>query len=76
MVVERWRGEQEMAIEKLYKLAEAAELTSLTLGTIRQYVSNGIIPALYLGRKRVIPASVLERICSEGLKTQRRDKSE
>jgi excisionase family DNA binding protein len=62
-----------VAIEKLYELPEFAELTGLKLGTVRQYVSNGIIPALYLGRKRVVPASVVERICSEGLKTKKQD---
>jgi hypothetical protein len=61
-----------VAIEKLYELSEFAELTGLKLGTVRQYVSAGIIPALYLGRKRVVAASVVERICSEGLQTQRR----
>jgi hypothetical protein len=65
-----------VAIEKLYELPEFAELTGLRLGTVRQYVSNGIIPALYLGRKRVVPASVLERICSEGLKTKKKDQSQ
>jgi excisionase family DNA binding protein len=64
-----------VAIEKLYELPEFAELTGLKLGTVRQYVSNGIIPALYLGRKRVVPASVVERICSEGLKTKKTDQS-
>jgi excisionase family DNA binding protein len=63
-----------LPIEKLYELPEFAELVGLKLGTVRQYVSNGIIPALYLGRKRVVPASVLERICSEGLQTKKTDK--
>ena len=61
-----------MPIEKLYELPEFAELTGLKLGTVRQYVANGIIPALYLGRKRVVPASVVERICSQGLSTTTR----
>lgn len=60
-----------MAIQKLYELKEFAELTGLRLGTVRQYVAAGIIPALYLGRKRVVQASVLERICSEGLSTKK-----
>jgi hypothetical protein len=62
-----------VAIEKLYGLAEFAELTGLKLGTVRQYVSNKIIEARYLGRKRVIPASVVERICSDGLKTKKKE---
>jgi excisionase family DNA binding protein len=60
-------------IEKLYELPEFAELTGLKLGTVRQYVSNGIIPALRLGRRRVVQASVVERICSEGLKTKKKE---
>ena len=55
-----------MGIQKLYELAEVAEITGLTLGTVRQYVSNGVISALYLGRKRVVRADVLEKICAEG----------
>ena len=60
-----------MAIQKLYELSEVAEQTSLTLGTVRQYVSSGVIPALYLGRKRVVREDVLERICTEGLVTKK-----
>ena len=63
-----------MAIEKLYELSEFAELSGLKLGTVRQYVSNGIIEALRLGRKRVIPASIVERICTEGLDTTKKTK--
>lgn len=63
-----------MAIQKLYELSEVAELTGLKLGSVRQYVSNGVIPALYLGRKRVVRADVLEKICNEGLHTAKKDK--
>ena len=58
-----------MAIQKLYELSKVAEITGLTLGSVRQYVARGVIPALYLGRKRVVRADVLERICMEGLTT-------
>jgi excisionase family DNA binding protein len=57
-------------IQKLYCLDEAAPILGLTLGTLRQYVSTGVIPALYIGRKRVIQAAVLERICTEGMQTK------
>jgi Helix-turn-helix domain len=60
--------EDSVAIQKLYELAEVAETTGLKLGSVRQYVARGIIPALYLGRKRVVRADVLERICEEGVK--------
>ena len=43
-----------MSIQKLYELSEVPETTGLTLGSVRQYVSRGVIPALYLGRKRVV----------------------
>ncbi len=63
-----------MAIEKLYPVNEdTAETIALTLGTLRQYVSNGVIEAVYLGRKRAIKASTIERICNEGLVTKRKD---
>ncbi len=56
--------------EKLYPVTkETAGLMAMELGTLRQYVSRGIIPALYIGRKRVIKASVIAHICKKGLKT-------
>ncbi len=59
-----------MEIEKLYPITkETAGLLTIKLGTLRQYVSLGIIPALYIGRKRVIKASVIAHICKKGLKT-------
>lgn len=58
-----------MSVQKLYELREVADIIGLTLGSVRQYVSRGVIPALYLGRKRVVRADVLERICEEGLQT-------
>ena len=61
----------ERKIQRLYELAEVSAMTGLTLGTVRQYVSNGVIPAIYLGRKRVVQEAVLERICTEGLKTKK-----
>ena len=59
----------EMPIQKLYELTAVADTTGLKLGSVRQYVARGIIPAIYLGRKRVVTAEVLERICTEGLTT-------
>ena len=62
-----------MVIQQLYDLSMVSEVTGLTLGTVRQYVSSGVIPALYLGRKRVVRAEVLERICTEGLITKKEE---
>ena len=63
-----------MAIEKNYPLNEAAPIMGITLGTLRQYVAYGMVESLKIGRKRVIPTHVLERICSEGLEIKRLDK--
>jgi hypothetical protein len=64
-----------LAIKKMcYPLSEVAEATGWKLNTVRQYVANGLIPALYLGRKRVVRADVLERICTEGLATRSKKK--
>jgi hypothetical protein len=58
-----------MATKRNYELnRETADMIGLRLSTLRQYVSIGVIPALYLGRKRVIQAEVIDRICTEGLK--------
>jgi len=63
-----------VAIEKkCYEIPEFAEATGMKVGTVRQYVANGIIPALYLGPKRVITAATLEKICKEGLQTKKKD---
>jgi len=59
--------------KRLYELPEVAEMTSLKLGTVRQFVSMGIIPALYLGRKRVVTAEVVDQICREGLRTTKKE---
>jgi hypothetical protein len=40
---------------------------------VRQYVARGVIPALYLGWKRVVTAATLEKICREGLQTKKED---
>jgi hypothetical protein len=63
---------QEQRIQKLYELTEVAETIGLKLGSVRQYVARGVIPALYLGRKRVVRADVLERICVEGLRIEKK----
>jgi hypothetical protein len=62
-----------VAIQKLYELSEAAPFIGVKLGTLRQYVSNGVVPALYIGRKRVIQEKVLEKICAEGLQTTKKE---
>lgn len=61
-----------MAIEKNYPLNEAAPIIGITLGTLRQYAANGVIESLKIGSKRVIPARVLEKICNEGLKIEKK----
>jgi hypothetical protein len=60
-----------VAVQKLYELREVADIIGLTLGSVRQYVARGVIPALHLGRKRVVRADVLEKICTEGLRTKK-----
>jgi len=60
-----------MKIQRLYNLREAAPILRMTLPTLRGYVSAGVVPALYIGRKRVIQEEVLKRICSEGLRTKK-----
>jgi excisionase family DNA binding protein len=62
-------------IQKLYEIPEFAELTGLEVSTTRQYVSRGLIKALYLGRRRMIPASEVERICTEGLQTSHKTRT-
>lgn len=62
-----------MRVARNYPLEEAAPIIGVKLGTLRQYVSNGIVESLKIGRKRVIPTRVLERICSEGLDTKRKE---
>jgi excisionase family DNA binding protein len=65
---------EEMPVQKLYELSEAAPLIGVTLGTLRQWVATGVIPALHIGRKRVIREDVLERICTVGLEHTKKEK--
>lgn len=58
--------------KKLYDAREVAEITGWSVDTVRQYISRGILPAVFLGRKRMVQAAVLERICAEGLKTTKK----
>ena len=53
---------------KNWRLEEAAPVIGLTLGTVRQYVSTGVIPAIYIGKKRFITDQTIERLCTEGLR--------
>jgi hypothetical protein len=63
-------------IQKLYPInSETADMIALKLATLRQYVSLGIIEAVYIGRKRAIPASVIERITTEGLVIPKKSKT-
>ena len=62
--------------QKLYDLKEAAPYIGVTIGTLRQWVSTGVVPALYIGRKRCIQEAVLEKICTEGLKVIKADRKE
>ena len=58
-----------MAIRRNYPIIEAAPLLGLKLNTTRQFVTMGLIESVQIGRKRLIPEHVIERICSEGLDT-------
>jgi hypothetical protein len=60
-----------MEIQRNYPLDEAAPIIGITFGTLRQYVSLGIVESIQIGRKRVIPTRVLEKICAEGLDTKK-----
>jgi hypothetical protein len=60
--------------KKLYDLSEVAAATGLTLGSVRQYVARGVLPAINIGRRRFMRACDLERICSEGLQITDRQK--
>ena len=45
---------------------EAARLTSLSIHTIRWYVSTGKIPATRIGRRIVIPIDGLQQLVRKG----------
>ena len=59
--------------KELYSIPKFSEVTGTPIGTARQYVANGIIPALYLGRRRMITAATLEKIRKEGLQTKKKE---
>jgi len=45
---------------------EAARLTSLSVFTIRRYIRRGILPAIRVGRRVIVPTEALRMLIREG----------
>src|SRR5436305_959395 len=43
-----------------YSIAEAVELTGLSLATVQRHLRDGRLPSVLVGRRRLIPARELE----------------
>lgn len=57
----------ENQIDKLISLEAVAENLSLSLWTVRAWVSKGRIKSKKLGSRRLVPVSELRRLINEGL---------
>jgi excisionase family DNA binding protein len=59
--------EKELALQQLFRIAEAAELLAVKESTIRAWISARRISRVSIGRRAIrIPASEIERIIAEG----------
>jgi excisionase family DNA binding protein len=58
------------AMEKqLFSIQQSAEVLSISPWTVRLYVKRGLIPSVKIGTRRLIRASDIDRMVSEGLQT-------
>ena len=48
-------------------IAEAARLVGLRKYTVRQYVQKGLIHAVWVGRRVLVPLTSLERLVEKGV---------
>ena len=60
-------SEEVLGIERLLSLEDAAGICSVSIWTIRKWVTKGKIKSIKLGSRRLIPKSELQRLTSEGL---------
>jgi excisionase family DNA binding protein len=51
-------------------VSEAARLTSLSRGTIRNYARHGRIKVVKVGRRTIVPIGTLQSLVREGLNSQ------
>jgi excisionase family DNA binding protein len=58
-----------------YGLAEAEQMTTISMHLLRKMVKNGTLRAARVGRRIVIPASELERLCKLGARISTAKKS-
>ena len=54
-------------LDRLLSLERTAQLLSVSIWTIRKWVSIGRIKSVKIGSRRLIPKSEVQRITSEGL---------
>ncbi|HXG66629.1 MAG TPA: helix-turn-helix domain-containing protein [Blastocatellia bacterium] len=59
--------EQASDAERAYGVESAAALLDISAWTIRKWVSEGRIRSVKLGTRRVIPATEIRRLVTEGL---------
>ena len=57
-----------MTIEKLYKMREVAEICSLSIYTLKDWVKAERVKSVKLGKARRIPESEVKRIQEGGVK--------
>jgi len=53
--------------QQLFSFEEAAQQSSTTHWTWRTWAARGLVKTVKLGRRRLIPASELNRVCAEGV---------
>jgi hypothetical protein len=59
--------------QQLVSFEEAARRSSTTHWTWRTWASRGFVKTVKMGRRRLIPASEVDRICREGICVEKRE---
>jgi excisionase family DNA binding protein len=54
-------------LDRLISLEITAELLSVSIWTIRKWVSIGRIKSVKIGSRRLVPKSEVQRVASEGI---------
>jgi excisionase family DNA binding protein len=58
--------------KQLVSFEDAAQQSSTTHWTWRTWASRGLIKTVKMGRRRLIPASEVDRVCRDGVRDKKK----
>jgi excisionase family DNA binding protein len=59
-------------MDNFYSMKECAEKLHLSLGTTQRYVNAGIIPAIHVGRRVLVPEAYFEKLAADAMEAMRK----